>query len=143
MSFVDHCFMWKYFALKIKFLLVSYPHFLKISFKLTKCGLSYSLKCDLRPVSEFTQVWTILSWNLEAANDRLKIQLGTISLFKNIEFPVYQWQPPKSILEAVNDTNGHNLCTFWEWLRIMFEAIAEATIELFEWSFQKIWVWYQ
>ena len=48
-------------ALKIKFLLVSCPHFLKSSFKLFKYGLSYSLKLDPRPFLEFTRVWTILS----------------------------------------------------------------------------------
>ena len=48
-------------ALHIKFLLVLYPHFLKISFNLTKCGLSYRFKRDPRPFSEFTQVWIILS----------------------------------------------------------------------------------
>ena len=96
-------------ALYIKFLLVSYPHFLKISFNLTKCGLSYGFKRDPRPFSEFTQVWTILSliaskngfWRLTLIDWKSKVD-WKVKLFP-IEFPVYQWQPPKSILEAVND----------------------------------------
>ena len=51
----------KKITLYIKFLLVSYSHFLKISFNLAKCGLSYGFKHDLRPFSKFTQVWNILS----------------------------------------------------------------------------------
>ena len=78
-------------ALYIKFLLVSYPHFLNISFNLTKCGLSYGFKHDPRPFSEFTQVWTILSLTASKMDfggchciDRLEIQLGTISLFNQL-----------------------------------------------------------
>ena len=54
--------------------------FLKISFKLTKCGLSYSLKCNPRPFSECTRVCTIFyhwqppKWGLKATIDRLEIQ---------------------------------------------------------------------
>ena len=40
---------------QIKFLLVSYPHFLKNSFKLNMCGL----KRNLRPFSELARVWII------------------------------------------------------------------------------------
>ena len=36
---------------------------------------------------------------------------GQVHLCINVEFPVYQWQPLKSILEAVNDKNGSNLRT--------------------------------
>ena len=79
-------------VLNIKFLLVSYPHFLKISFNLTKCGLSYGFKRDLRPFSEFTQVWTILSltaskngyWRLPLIDWRSKVD-WKVKLFP-IEF---------------------------------------------------------
>ena len=52
------CHLWlissceKKIALHIKSLMISYPHFLKMSFNLTKCGLSYGFKHDLRPFSE-------------------------------------------------------------------------------------------
>ena len=36
--------------------MVSWPHFLKISFTLINCGLSYSLKRDPRPSLECTKV---------------------------------------------------------------------------------------
>ena len=60
-EFVAHWFMWSKTAGNCKFQLVSYAHFLKISFKINKCGLSYSLKRDSRPFSKFTKVRTILS----------------------------------------------------------------------------------
>ena len=109
MPFVPNWFMWIKIALNIKFQLVSYPHFLKISFKLIKCGLSYSLKRDPRPFSEFTQVWTILSLTA-SKNAFWRLPLidwtfiwGQFHLSINIEFPDNQWWPPKCILEAVND----------------------------------------
>ena len=109
MPFVPNWFMWIKIALNIKFQLVSYPHFLKISFKLIKCGLSYSLKRDPRPFSEFTQVWTILSLTA-SKNAFRRLPLidwtfiwGQFHLSINIEFPDNQWWLPKCILEAVND----------------------------------------
>ena len=50
------------------------------TFKLIKCGLSYSLKRDPRPFSECTKVCTSLSLTASKI-DRLDIQLGTISPF--------------------------------------------------------------
>ena len=41
----------------------------------------------------------------------LEIHLRTISPFHQ-HFLVYQWQPSKPILEAVNVKNGANFCTF-------------------------------
>ena len=78
-AFVDHYFMWNKIALKTKLLLVSYPHFLKSPFKLTKCGLSYGFKRDLGPFSEFTRIWTAFiidspKWILEADIEGLEIQ---------------------------------------------------------------------
>ena len=102
-AFVANWFMWLKIALKSKFWLVSYPHFLKISFKLILCGLSYSLKRDPRPFSEFTQVWTILSltasknafWRLPLIDWTLN--WGQFHFSIKIEFPDNQWQPPKCI----------------------------------------------
>ena len=95
--------MWIKIALDGKFSLISWPHFLKISFKLIKCGLSYSLKRDPRPFSEFTQVWTIFSltasinafWRLPWIDWRFNVDWKVKS--SPIEYPVYQWQPPKCI----------------------------------------------
>ena len=63
---------------------------------LTKYGLSYSFKGDMRPFSEFTQVWTILSliaskngfWRLPLIDWKSKVD-WKVKLFP-IEFPVYQ-----------------------------------------------------
>ena len=102
-AFVANWFMWLKIALKSKFWLVSYPHFLKISFKLILCGLSYSLKRDPRPFSEITRVWTIFS--LTASKNALwrvplidwTFDLGQFYLSINIEFSNNQWRPPKCI----------------------------------------------
>ena len=61
-----------------------------------------------------------------------------------IECPViYQWQPPKCIFGGCQWIKWCNFCTFWEWPRITFYAVAEATLDQFDWNFQKMWVWYQ
>ena len=36
-----------------------------------------------------------------------------------------------------------HFCIFWEWPRIMSEAVAEATLVYFEWNSQEMWLWYQ
>ena len=109
MPLVPNWFMSIQIALNIKFWLVSYPHFLKISFKLTKCGLGYSLKRDQRPFSECTQVWTILALTV-SKNGFWRLQLidwtfilGQFHLSINIEFPGNQWRLQNAFLEAVND----------------------------------------
>ena len=92
-EFVADWFMWIKIALSSKFWLVSYTHFLKISFKLINWGLSYSLKRDPRPFSECTQVCTILSltasknafWRLPLI-DRT-FNWGQFHLSIKIEFP--------------------------------------------------------
>ena len=45
-------------------------------------------------------------WRLPLIN--WKFNWGQFHLSINIEFPVYQWQPPKSILEVVNDKMVQN-----------------------------------
>ena len=62
-----------------------YPHFLKISFRLIKVGLSYSLKRDPRPFSEFTQFWTILSLT---ASKNAFLRLLLIVLKFNLDWKV-------------------------------------------------------
>ena len=125
-AFAANWLMWIKIALKNKFQLVSYIHFLKNSFKLIKCGLSYSLKRDPRPFSEFTQVWTIFSltasinafWSLPLIALRFnvdwKVELSPM------ECPIYQWQSPKYIFGGCQCDNGPNLSKFWEWPRITF-----------------------
>ena len=116
----------KIYILHIKFLLVSYPYFLKISFNLTKCGLSYGFKRDSRPFSEFTLVWTI-SWLIVSKNEFWRLPLidwkskvdWKVKLFP-IECPVYQWQPPRCIFGGCQWENGLNPSKFWEWPRITF-----------------------
>ena len=113
--------MWIKIALDGKFSLISWPHFLKISFKLIKCGLSYSLKGDPRPFSKCIKVCTILS--LKASKNafwRLPLIDGTFNweqfyLSINIETPVYQ-----CIFGGCQWENGPNLSRFWEWPRITF-----------------------
>ena len=124
--FVANWLMWIKIALNNKFWLVSYPHFIKISFKLIKCGLSNSLKRDLRPFSEFTRVWTIFTFTA-SKNELWRLPLidwrfhwGQFYLSINIESKSYQWQPPKCIYVGCQWKNGPNLSKFWEWPRITF-----------------------
>ena len=129
--------------------MVSCPHFLKTLFKLVKYGLSYSLKRDPRLFSKFTKVCTILS--LTASKNafwRLLLIVWKFNLdwkvkLSPFECPVYQWQPPKCIFGGCQWIKWCNFCTFWEWPQITFWAVAEATLDKFDWNFQKIWVWYQ
>ena len=91
--FVSNWFMSVKIAVNCKFQLVSWPHFLKISFKLINCGLSYSLKRDPRPFSECTKVGTILSltasknafWRLPLID--WTFNWGQFHLSIKIEFP--------------------------------------------------------
>ena len=125
-AFVANWFMWLKIALKSKFWLVSYPHFLKISFKLILCGLSYSLKRDPRPFSEITWVWTFFSltasknafWRLPLIDWRFNVDWKV--KLSQIKCPVYQWQPSKCIFGGCQWENGPNLSNFWEWPRITF-----------------------
>ena len=110
--------------------MVSYPHFLKISFKLIKWGLSYSLKRDPRPFSKSTKVAPFypLSMALTASKNafwRLLLinwtfNWGQFHLSIKIEFPDNQWQPPKLIFGGCQWIKWCNFCTFWEWPRITF-----------------------
>ena len=52
--FVVNWFISIFFCKNTKWKKVSYPHYLKIVIKLSKHGLSYSLKCDPRPISKIT-----------------------------------------------------------------------------------------
>ena len=54
--FVVNCLISKFFFGNTRWKLVSSSHNLKILIKSTKHGLSYSLKCDPRPISKFTFV---------------------------------------------------------------------------------------
>ena len=108
-AFVANWLMWIKIALNSKFWLVSYPHFLKISLKLIKCGLSYSLKCDPRPFSEFTKVCTILS--LTASKNafwRQSLFIWKFNLDWKVICPQFNVQSingslQNAFLEAVND----------------------------------------
>ena len=106
----------------IKILLASYPHFLKNLFKSIKRGLSYTFKRDPRLFSEFIQVWTI------SIIDSLQNGFWRLSLIDwkfNID---WRWNCPQLNFQSISDKNGPNLCKFWKWPRITFEAVAEATL---------------
>ena len=109
-----------------------------------KCGLEQ----DLRPFSEFTQVWTILSlttskidfggchWltgnsigdkfpstlNFQSINNSLQNPKCTKEVIDIIVSDSIWHCYPKSILEAVNDKNDPNPCQFWEWPQITFDG---------------------
>ena len=76
--------------------MVSFPHFLKVSFKLIKCSLSYSLQCDPRPFSEFTQVWTISS--LTAS----KMHFGGHHWLSGNSMLIERWNCPQMNVQSIN-----------------------------------------
>ena len=132
------CFWWTgspqvFFWENTKWKKVSYPHYLKIVIKLSKHGLSYSLKRDLRSISKITF----------CANSSVKSYWYRALFFsKNcIFFPrlkdcqanpsnsphsdqciaaVFVWKVLKSLYPI-----GIK-CDFRDWPRITFDTIAEA-----------------
>ena len=59
------------------------------------------------------QVFVQIIWRAAAAmNPQRNLEIQLKGEIVPTEFPIYLWQPSKSILEAVNDCNGANPSTF-------------------------------
>ena len=121
---------------KWQILIVLYKHFLKISFKLIKCGLSYSLKRDPRSLSKCTKVGTILSltaskkafWRLPLID--WTFNWGQFYLSIKIELPDNQRQPPNCIfggkfLYILRMVSNHILGCSWGHTRLIWMKFSE------------------
>ena len=125
---------------------ISCPHYLKILSKLSKHGLSYSLKRDSRSISKITffanrRVSSIDTklWEFFKQKLLLVIQISNIVVFMRsvgwiLEDDAFFWNTWSSLSIGCNTRIGTK-CDFKDWPWI-FEAVAEYFPNLLE-----TWFW--
>ena len=121
---------------------VSSPHYLKMLMKLSKRGISYSLKRDLRSISKITFYgnWRVSSTNTEFDNFFKKrlfvIQISIIlALLMSVGWVALIFQRWCSSLKRHKvraNTQIGTKCDFRDWPRTTFGAVAEAIFAWFD-----------
>ena len=149
----------KFFLRKYQMKKVSCPHYLNMLMKLSKHGISYSLKRDPRSISKIT-----FYANLSVSPIDIKLQfLQRIAVSLQNSKIILQSHPTEVIQAKVLVTwitnsivfeklsklciNRANSqigikCDFRDWPRITFEAVADAMFAWFHSSFQIMGAWY-